>query len=356
MNDEYLFLFAQWNAFSTEQLQLILKQFGSFKSAWKGLKHEDIRKLCVRQEKAERVLEIRERMSFEQMMEVVRNLEVKVYFVDDEEYPATLKQIGGPPPFLFVRGKLPKFHKAMAVVGTRSNTEYGRNVTKRFTADLVVQGFVVVSGLAVGIDSIAHQTTLAMNGTTVAVLGSGVDVICPPCNYRLAQDIIQSGGAILSYYPLGTKGLRHHFPARNSVISGLCQGVLVTEGGMHSGALITADRAHKQGREVFAVPNDINKYALSGTNHLIRTSQAKLVDNIGHITEDLSMKLKDMYQPVEFTHDERIVMEKLATGSQSMDDLVLATTFDIPQLSEIILNLQLKNAVVQQDYNKYVIA
>ena len=183
----------------------------------------------------------------------------------------------------------------------------------------------------------------------MAVLGSGVDVICPPVHYRLAQDIIRSGGAIVSTYPLGTRGLRHHFPARNAIISGLCQGTLVIEGGMHSGALITAKRAHDQGREVFAVPNDINKYALSGTNYLIRTSQAKLVDGIEHILEDLQMVLKDMYQPVELTHDERVIMEHLVNGEKTMDDLVCETSFDIPRLSELLLSLQLKSVVAEQN-------
>jgi len=289
-------------------------------------------------------------MSFEQIMQVVRNLDVRVYFVGDEDYPFTLKNVKGVPPFLFVRGMLPDFHKAMAVVGTRSHTDYGRNVAKRFTSDLVRHGFVIVSGLAIGIDSIAHKTCLELNGITVAVLGSGVDVICPHSNHRLAQEILQSGGAIVSAYPLGTKGLKHHFPARNAIISGLCQGTLVVEGGMHSGALKTAEHALRQSREVFAVPNDINKYALSGTNHLIRTSQAKLVDNVEHILEDLGMSVKDMAEALILTHEERVVMEKLADGSKTMDDLLALTTFDIPQLSEIVLNLQLKKAIVEQEY------
>ena len=350
MNDEYLFLFAQWGVFNTEQCRLILKQFGSFKAAWKGLKYKDIRKLCVRGEKAERVLEIRERISFEQTMETVRTLGVNIFFVDDKQYPAPLKNIKCPPPFLFVRGRLPEFHKAMAVVGTRGCTDYGRNVTEKFTADLARQGFVIVSGLAIGIDSVAHRAALRLNGTTVAVLGSGVDIICPPCNYRLARDIIQSGGAIVSAYPLGTKGLKHHFPERNIIIAGLCQGTLVTEGGRLSGALKTAEAAHEHGREVFAVPNDINKYALSGTNHLIRTSQAKLVDNVEHILEDLKMTLKNMIQPLELTYDERIIMEKLAGGGKSIDELLEVTTYDIPRLSEIVLQLQLKKAIAEQDY------
>lgn len=349
MSDEYLFLFAQWGIFTTEQCRLILKKFGSFKAAWKGLTTEDIRQLNVRHKKASRVLEIRERISFEQMMETVRNLDVKVYYVDDDDYPKLLKEITPPPPFLFVRGRLPNFHKSMAVVGTRSHTDYGKNVTKRFTSDLVRHGFVIVSGLATGIDSIAHRTALDLNGVTVAVLGSGVDVISPPSNYRLAQDILQSDGAIISAYPLGTQALKHHFPERNCIISGLCRGTLVTEGGCRSGALITAKEAHEQGREVFAVPTDINKYALSGTNDYIRTSRAKLVENIEHILEDLKLHLKDMSQPLELSHDERIFMEKLASGGKTLDNLVAETTFDIPRLYELILQLQLKNAIAEQN-------
>lgn len=350
MSDEYLFLFAQWGIFTAEQCRMILNKFGSFKSAWKGLTTADICELNVRNEKASRVLEIREMISFEQMMETVRNFDVKIYYVDDDNYPKLLKEIEPPPPFLFVRGKLPDFHKSMAVVGTRSYTDYGKNVTKRFTSDLVRHGFVVVSGLATGIDSIAHRTTLELNGTTVAVLGSGVDIISPPSNYCLAQDILQADGAIVSAYPLGTQAKKHHFPERNCIISGLCRGTLVTEGGCRSGALITAREAHDQGREVFAVPIDINKYALSGTNRYIREGKAKLVESIGHIVEELKMQIKDMTQPLELTHDERIIMERLASGGKTMDDLVIETTFDIPKLSELILHLQLKNAIAEQDY------
>jgi len=355
MSDEYLFLFAQWGVFTAEQCRIILNKFGSFKAAWKNMKAEDIRELNMRNEKSSRVLEIRERISFEQMMETVRNLDVKVYYIDDDDYPERLKEIKPPPPFLFVRGKLPELHKAMAVVGTRTNTDYGKHVTKRFTSDLVRHGFVIVSGLAVGIDSIAHRTTLELNGTTVAVLGSGVDVICPPCNYSLAQDILQSGGAIISAYPLGTMGQKHHFPQRNCIISGLCQGTLVTEGGCRSGALITAKVAHEQGREVFAVPTAINRFALSGTNDFIRNSKAKLVENVQHILDDLQLEEKLMCQPLVLTSNERVVMERLATGAKRMDDLVAETEFDIPELSMIVLQLQLKNAIVQQE-NRYVIS
>ncbi len=347
MSDEYLFLFAQWGIFNAEQCRIILNQFGSFKEAWQKMSQSDLEQLNISPKKAGRVLKFREQISFENLSGLIRQLEVSIFYIDEETYPEPLRQVPGAPAFLFVRGKLPAFHKSMAIVGTRQVTDYGTLVTQKFTADLVRHGFVVVSGLALGIDSVAHKTTLENNGTTVAVLGSGVDKITPATNYRLAQNIIQSGGAVISAYPLGTPALKHHFPERNSIISGLCQGTLVTEGGLHSGALITARQAHEQGREVFAVPNNINKYALSGTNHLIRSSQAKLVDNIDHILEDLRMESKIMRQEIEFTHEERTLMERLAAGPKTMDELISETIYDIPKLSELIVYLELKKAIVK---------
>lgn len=348
MECEYLFLFAQWNVFTAEQCRLVLNKFGSFKEAWNGLKASDLIDLNISPAKASRVIEIRERMSFEHTVNLMEQFNVTVYYIDDSEYPEPLKNIAFPPPFIFVRGTLPFFHKAMAIVGTRAATDYGKLVTAKFTASLVQHGFVIVSGLAMGIDSVAHKAALDNNGITVAVLGSGVDLITPSSNHRLAQQIIMSGGAVLSAYPLGTEAMKHHFPERNVIISGLCQGTLVTEGGMNSGALITARQAHEQGREVFAIPNNINKYALSGTNHLIRNSQAKLVENVEHMLEDMHLETKLVPRQLNFTHEERLILEKLSDGGKSMDELVLETTFDIPRLSELILSLQLKNAIAQQ--------
>ena len=341
-------LFAQWGVFNAEQCRIILNRFASFERAWKELTESDISQLNLSPEKANRVLKIREQISFEDLVNQMKQFQVRIYYIEDEEYPELLKNAVGAPPFLFVRGQLPSFHKSMAIVGTRRATDYGLHVTQKFTADLVRHGFTIVSGLALGIDSMAHKTTLESNGLTVAVLGSGVDKIRPATNYRLAQNILSSGGAILSSYPLGTPAMKHHFPERNSIISGLCQGTLVTEGGLHSGALITAREAHSQGREVFAVPNNINKFALSGTNHLIRTSQAKLVDNIEHVLEDLNMETKTMRQSLDLSSDERIVMECLSNGGKTMDELVHKTTYDIPTLSTLLVYLELKCAISKQ--------
>lgn len=348
MRDEYLFLWAQWGILKAEYCKLLLKHYGDFEEAWKKVTPEFLLSLGMGNEKVKRAFEIRKRLSFESIMDTVKHFNIKLYYWEDEEYPALLKELETAPPFIWVRGQLPSFHKSMAVVGTRAYSSYGKVSAEKFTADLTREGFVVVSGLALGIDSIAHKTCIDGNGITVAVLGTGVDQIYPSANHRLAQDILQAGGAIISAYPLGTKGMPHHFPARNLIVAGLTKGTLVIEGGMNSGALITARLALESNREVFAVPNDITKLALSGTNDLIRNSKAKLVENIDHILEDLGMKGDVMRKIQDFEPDELVILERLSSGSKTMNELCNETEFDIPRLSALLIHLVLKDAVTEE--------
>ncbi|MBU0727202.1 DNA-processing protein DprA, partial [Patescibacteria group bacterium] len=259
-------------------------------------------------EKVERVFEIRKSISFHEMISKMEELNINLLQIDDDEYPSLLKKISDPPPFLFVRGKLPPFHKSIGIVGTRAITDYGQTIAKKLTSDLVRNSFVIVSGLAFGVDSCAHETAVKSGGITVAVLGTGVDKIYPSSNYCLAQDILKEG-AIVSEYPLGSPALTHHFPARNRIISGLSRGVLVVEGGIKSGALITARLALEQGREVFAIPNNITKISLSGTNHLIRRSEAKLVENVNHILEEFQMTSSQQQIQFEFDDSENTLLK-----------------------------------------------
>lgn len=296
-------------------------------------------------EKVDRILEIRERISFHDIVKKMEDLNVRLLSIEDSDYPSYLKSIHDPPPFLFVRGKLPLFHKSLGVVGTRGITPYGQMVTEKLVADLARNGFVIVSGLALGVDSCAHETTLKNSGITVAVLGSGIDKIYPSWNYRLAGRIINQGGAIVSEYPLGTPAMKHHFPERNRIISGLSRGVLVSEGGVKSGALITARQALEQGREVFAVPNNITKVSLSGTNHLIRRGEAKLVERVEHILEEFQMEPARQQLSFDFDDTEKTLLTSLSNGGKTMDELIIDTSWSISRLSEIITNLQLKGAV-----------
>ncbi|MDO4173271.1 MAG: DNA-processing protein DprA [Eubacteriales bacterium] len=204
--------------------------------------------------------------------------QIHIVTQEDNQYPAPLRQIADPPLVLYVRGTMPDFdHKlAISVVGTRSCTPYGLHAARYFAGRLAQNGCIVVSGMALGIDGAANQAALDADGETVAVLGCGVDVCYPWQHETLMADIVRHG-AVISEYPPGTEPKGKHFPNRNRIITGLSRGTLVVEAPKKSGALISADLALDQGREVFAVPGDINRPSCAGCNFLIRQGGAGLV-------------------------------------------------------------------------------
>lgn len=209
----------------------------------------------------------------------------------DRDYPVNLRQIADPPPFLFMRGTLamddPKY---VAVVGARAASDAGRRMAQRLGLELAAKGFTVVSGLARGIDSEAHQGALDARGRTVAVLGCGVDVIYPPENRKLAEAMVEGGGAILSELPVGTPPLAENFPTRNRLISGMCLGVVIVEAAEKSGSLITARTALEQDRQVFAVPGSPLNGKTRGSNRLLKEG-ARLVDCVEDVLEELLPQL-----------------------------------------------------------------
>ena len=209
--------------------------------------------------------------------------------IENEFYPQQLKNIYNPPNKIYILGNKEILKESgIAIVGARRATEYGKKVAFKFSKELSARGINIISGLALGIDTYAHLGTLQQEskGKTIAVLGSGLDVIYPKYNIALAKEILKRGGCIISEYPLGTKPENLHFPQRNRIISGLSKGVLVVEASEKSGALITADFALEQGKEVFAVPGDIGKSTSIGTNCLIKQG-AKLVTNYIDILEEI---------------------------------------------------------------------
>ncbi|MGB9821012.1 MAG: DNA-processing protein DprA [Pseudothermotoga sp.] len=196
-----------------------------------------------------------------------------------EEYPELLRQSISPPAVLFCLGNTQLLKKnCVAVVGTRRATNYGKLVTKKIVPDLARSGLVIVSGMAFGIDSIAHQIAIESDGGTIAVLGTGIDVCYPASNRKLYEKIIEDG-CIVSEYPLGTKAAKHNFPARNRIIAGLCRATIVTEAPVESGALITARMAAEMGRDVFAVPGDIDRQTSQGCNWLLKMGAIPLTDS-----------------------------------------------------------------------------
>ena len=201
----------------------------------------------------------------------MKGIEIKTIKITDEKYPKLLKEIYDPPKCLYTIGNIEIFNNlSIAIVGCRDATDYGRKATKYFAYNLAKENVTIISGLAKGIDSFAHIGTLQAKGKTIAVVGNGLDIIYPKENEQLAKEIIKNGGAIISEYPIGTQPKKEHFPARNRIISGLSTGVIVVEAKEKSGALITADFAVEQGRNVYAVPGNINSLNSVGTNNLIK--------------------------------------------------------------------------------------
>lgn len=204
------------------------------------------------------------------------------------QYPRLLKEIPDPPQVLYVRGNFEKisFNKTIAVVGTRQVTPYGREVTRKLVTDLVKKGFTIVSGMALGVDTVAHWAAIAAGGKTIAVLGCGIDIIAPASNARLYWAIVNGGGVVVSEIPPGVRTDKKQFVTRNRIISGLSLGVVVVEGDKHSGALITAKYAAEQGREVFAVPGPITSI-YSRAPAILLQNGAKLVQSADDILEEL---------------------------------------------------------------------
>lgn len=277
-----------------------------------------------------------------------------VVAMNDPAYPPLLRQIPDPPAYLYVSGGLDAAAPCIAVVGSRHPTDYGLRTTRRLSRDLAMQGFTVVSGLARGIDTAAHEGALDGGGKTVAVLGSGLDRIYPAENRRLAGRIAASG-AVVSEFPPEAGPDGHHFPIRNRIISGMCLGTMIAEATLRSGSLITARLAADQGREVFAVPGSIHSHKSTGTHTLIKQG-AKLVEHAGDIIEELSPMLSAAGQgdpstpapaaPV-LTENEAEVCAVLSPYPIHIDELGRRLSMDSARLAGLLLGLELKGQVRQ---------
>jgi len=278
----------------------------------------------------------------------IDELNIGVISFRDSLYPSPLKTIFDPPFLLYVKGKLKKEESdTLAIVGTRRPTTYGKLMARRLARDLAREGITIVSGMARGIDTAAHQGALEVGGRTIAVLGSGVDVIYPPENKKLVVEIIKKG-AVISEYPLGTEPNAPHFPQRNRIISGLAKGVLVVEAPLRSGALITADFALEQGREVFAIPGNITNPNAQGVNRLVKEG-AKLVECVEDILEELDFSLLNKKEKKTFDEEipslfseERKVLELLEEEPLHIDSLVSKSGLPASKVGGLLMKLQLK--------------
>jgi len=269
----------------------------------------------------------------------------------DENYPERLKKIYDPPAFLFIKGSIiPQDDLSIGIVGSRATSQYGKSVTEQFSKDLIELKFTIISGMARGIDSVAHKTALKSGGRTIAVLGSGIDNIYPPENNKLLEQIAENG-AVISEYPLGTYPDAGNFPKRNRIISGLSLGVLITEAGAKSGALITAFQALEQNREVFAVPGPINSGKSAGSNQLIKEG-AKLVQGVQDIIRELENQIEvriktPIIKPPNLKSLDKVIYDLLQDEPQHVDNLAMKSGKSVPEVLTVLLTLELMGIVKQ---------
>ncbi|MEE9285355.1 MAG: DNA-processing protein DprA [Dehalococcoidia bacterium] len=342
--------------FGRARFGVLEQRFGSLEDAWNAPGAE-LRAAGLDARSINTFLTMRSGISPDSEMERLEKLRIQVLTLHDPAYPNRLKEIYDAPPVLYVRGELLSDDEwAVTVVGTRRVTVYGREVTRRLVTDLSKNNVTIISGLARGVDAMAHQAALDAGGRTIAVLACGLDIIYPAAHTALARRIAGQG-ALLSDYPLGTKPRAEHFPRRNRILAGLTLGTLVVEAPDRSGALITANVAAEEGREVFAVPGSILSPASRGVNRLIQDG-AKTVLDFRDVMEELNLQVavRQLALPEAAAPDEKetTLLDHLSGEPTHIDELRRTVGLPMADVSSALALMELKGLVRQVGAMNYV--
>ncbi len=357
-NTKYWVAFNAVQGIGPTRVRRLLNHFGDLEQAWLATPL-DLAAAGMDRRSIESIVAARAALDLDALMDKAAASGVGILTWDDEAYPRLLRPIPGAPPVLYVRGSLTQADEwAVAVVGTRHATSYGHEAAAALAGDLARHRITIVSGLARGIDGIAHRAALEAGGRTIAVLGCGVDVVYPPEHRRLASEIAERG-ALVSDYPLGTQPEARNFPPRNRIISGLSLGVLVVEGAADSGSMITAEYALEQGRDVFAVPGSIFAARSQGTNRLIQEG-AKMVTSAQDILEELNLTQASQQMEVRTllpdNPTEAAILDELGAEARHVDEIVRAVRLPTAEVTAALAMMELKGMVRQVGSMTYVIA
>jgi DNA processing protein len=343
----------------------LLESFGSASSVFNARRGE-LESLRLRPETIESIIAHDLHVRAASELDRVKELGGDVLILDDGSYPTLLREIDDPPPVLYVKGDWQACFEqpAVGVVGSRTCSTYGENSSEMLSRDLASRGICIISGLARGIDAAAHRGAIKGNGKTIAVLGTGIDAVYPRENTGLVRDILNSGGCVVTQFPLGTPPLKDNFPYRNRIISGLSLGVLIVEASERSGSLITARLAAEQNREVMAVPGNITSGNSFGTNYLIK-SGAKLVqqwqDVVAELPSDISAAIlppkieenkpetaerQPELLPADLNDNERKVWAVLAPDDATHIDVLLETSgLSFGDLNNALVSLDIRDLI-----------
>lgn len=356
MTDYYL-AFSYCLGIGPMRFKQLISYFGSAQNAYLAKKVE--LQEVLGSKTTEQLLKFRTHFKPDNIIKLLLKKNIQVVTLDDPEYPQTLLHISDPPICLYVKGdqKVLSHPLMLAVVGTRKPTSYGISATERIVKELALYGFTIISGLAIGIDSTAHWSAIQSQAPTIAVLGCGVDIIYPPSNRSLYKNIVEKGGAVISEFPPGSTVHPGLFVARNRIISGLAQGVLVIEGSDKSGALITARYAGEQGRDVFAIPSPITSPLSSAPNYLLKNG-AKMVTSVDDIVEEYAPMIKrsekkDLIQDLKGL--EKDIVEYILNEPFTIDDIVTKIQKPVESILHSVSILEIQGVIAKNPEGKFYV-
>lgn len=347
------------NGISNGIIDKFIKHFDSLENVWYNYKNEKNNIKFINDELKNK-LHISHNSFPDKLFNKLETENIKIITIFDDKYPKKLASISNPPYLLYIKGDTTIFENTLiAVIGSRKATSYGKWATEKFSRELANLGVVIVSGLANGLDTIAHQTAIKNNSKTIAVLGSGIDIVYPKKNNSLYLDIIMNG-AIVSEYTFGMSPLANNFPKRNRIISGLCEGVLITEAMEKSGTLITATHAANQGREVFAVPGNVDSLYSKGTNNLIKDG-AKIATCIDDICEEIqSLRnttiITNNINLERLNNSEKQIIKLLSKGVKTIHELDKNINENVNEILSTLTILEMKGYIKQLTGKKFVLA
>lgn len=359
MNEELLYYlsFSHFLGIGPMRLKGLINHFGDIKTAYRADRQEI--KNVIGEAVGDKFVDFRKKFNPLNKLDELKQKKITVIAQIDKRYPEPLKHLEDPPICLYVRGKIGLFDFSkdifFAIVGTRNPTPYGEQVAAILAGQLAKSGVVIVSGLAYGIDIIAHKSTLRAGGKTIAVLGCGVDIIYPAANSKEYYQIVDGGGWVISEFPPGHTVLKGLFIARNRIISGLSSGVLVVEGSKDSGTLITVRHAASQGKEVFATPAPITSPMSEAPNLLLKQG-AKLVTGIDDIFDELGLKIipaKKRKVEEELGEDEKLIFQLLNKEAKLSDEVAQILDYPVNKVLNILSMLEIKGIVEKNSQGKY---
>ena len=353
---KYVISFTRIPGIGRVKIAQLRSHFGNLEDAWKAPEGELI-KAGIDSKTISTITNLRPKIHPERELEILSKFKVDVIDTESPFFPARLKEIHDCPPLIYVRGNLlPEDECCLAIVGTRRASIYGRQATEEIVGDLARNSITIVSGLAKGIDSIAHRAALDIKGRSIAVFASGLDIVYPAENAKLARDIMENG-ALISEYPLGIKPKADNFPRRNRILSGISLGVLVVEAGDRSGALITADLALSQNREVFAVPGSIFSPVSKGTNKLIQQG-AKLVLSHVDVLEELNLAMVaqqlEMKELLPVDETEKLLLKSITAEPKHIDEICRQSGLTSAVVGSTLAIMEIKGIVKQIGGMNYI--